>query len=38
MAERKPVLMRAWMLLGWEPKIERREGLRRTLAYFKAKV
>ena len=25
-------------LLGWEPKIDRHEGLKRTLAYFQQKV
>lgn len=35
---RKPDITRARSLLGWEPKIDRHEGLRRTLAYFQAKV
>jgi dTDP-glucose 4,6-dehydratase len=35
---RKPDIDRARRLLGWEPKIDRREGLRRTIAYFREKV
>jgi dTDP-glucose 4,6-dehydratase len=35
---RQPDIGRARRLLGWEPKIERHEGLRRTLAYFRQKV
>ena len=35
---RKPDIGRARKLLGWEPRIGRREGLQRTLAYFRAKV
>jgi dTDP-glucose 4,6-dehydratase len=35
---RRPDIDRARRLLGWEPKIERQEGLRRTLAYFRDKV
>jgi dTDP-glucose 4,6-dehydratase len=35
---RKPDISRARRLLGWEPKIDRREGLRRTLAFFRDKV
>jgi dTDP-glucose 4,6-dehydratase len=35
---RKPDITRARQLLGWEPRVARREGLRRTLAYFQAKV
>jgi dTDP-glucose 4,6-dehydratase len=35
---RKPDISRARKLLGWEPKIDRGEGLRRTLAYFQGKV
>jgi intein/homing endonuclease len=35
---RKPDISRARQLLGWEPKIDRHEGLKRTLAYFQAKV
>ncbi|MCS7015955.1 MAG: SDR family oxidoreductase [Gemmatales bacterium] len=32
---RRPDISRARELLGWEPKISRREGLRRTLEYFR---
>ena len=35
---RRPDIERARRLLGWEPRIERQEGLRRTLAYFRDKV
>lgn len=35
---RKPDIERARRLLGWEPKIDRREGLRRTIEYFRQKV
>jgi dTDP-glucose 4,6-dehydratase len=35
---RKPDIGRARTLLGWEPRVGRREGLRRTLDYFEAKV
>jgi dTDP-glucose 4,6-dehydratase len=35
---RRPDISRAQRLLGWEPKVERREGLRRTLEYFRGKV
>jgi dTDP-glucose 4,6-dehydratase len=35
---RRPDISRARRLLGWEPKIDRREGLRRTLEYFRDKV
>jgi dTDP-glucose 4,6-dehydratase len=35
---RRPDIERARRLLGWEPHIDRREGLRRTLAYFRDKV
>lgn len=33
--QRQPDITRAREVLGWEPKIDRAEGLRRTLAYFK---
>jgi dTDP-glucose 4,6-dehydratase len=36
--QRKPNIALAKKLLGWEPKIDRAEGLRRTLEYFKDKV
>ncbi len=33
--QRQPDITRAREILGWEPKIDRSEGLRRTYAYFK---
>lgn len=36
--QRKPNITLARKLLGWEPKIGREEGLKRTLAYFETKV
>ena len=36
--QRKPDITLARTLLGWEPKIDREEGLKRTLEYFQAKV
>lgn len=36
--QRKPDITLAKKLLGWEPKVGREEGLRRTLEYFKKKV
>jgi dTDP-glucose 4,6-dehydratase len=36
--QRKPDISRAKGLLGWEPRIDRHEGLARTLAYFQKKV
>jgi dTDP-glucose 4,6-dehydratase len=35
---RKPDITRARTLLGWEPTIARRDGLRRTLEFFRARV
>ena len=35
---RRPDITRAKQLLGWEPKIDRHEGLKRTLAYFQKKI
>src|SRR5205823_5337584 len=35
---RKPDITRARQLLGWEPKIDRHDGLRRTLDYFQNKM
>jgi dTDP-glucose 4,6-dehydratase len=35
---RRPDITRARQLLGWEPRVARQEGLRRTLAYFQARV
>lgn len=32
---RRPDISRARAVLGWEPKVERREGMRRTLEYFR---
>jgi dTDP-glucose 4,6-dehydratase len=34
--QRKPDITKAKELLGWEPKIDRKEGLQQTLAYFKS--
>ena len=36
--QRKPNIALAQKLLGWEPKIDRQEGLRMTLDYFRTKV
>jgi len=36
--QRKPDITLARTLLGWEPKVDREEGLKRTLEYFKKKV
>ena len=36
--QRKPDITLARKLLGWEPKVDREEGLRRTLEHFKTKV
>mgnify|MGYP000918287328 FL=1 len=35
---RQPDITRARQLLGWEPKIDRADGLRRTMAYFRGLV
>ncbi len=35
---RKPDIGRARKLLAWEPKIDRHEGLERTLAFFQAQL
>ena len=35
---RKPDITRARTLLGWEPKVELREGLTSTIEYFKTKI
>jgi UDP-glucuronate decarboxylase len=35
---RQPDITRARKLLGWEPKVDRREGMRRTLEFFRGKV
>jgi dTDP-glucose 4,6-dehydratase len=34
--QRKPDISRAKELLGWEPKVSRKEGLAKTYEYFKA--
>jgi dTDP-glucose 4,6-dehydratase len=34
--QRQPDITKARELLGWEPKIERAEGLKRTYEYFKS--
>lgn len=36
--QRRPDITKAREILGWEPKVERSEGLRRTLEYFKGIV
>lgn len=36
--QRKPDITKAKELLGWEPKIDRHEGLKRTLEYFKQHI
>jgi dTDP-glucose 4,6-dehydratase len=35
---RQPDISKAKRVLGWEPKVSRQEGLRRTLAYFQRKL
>lgn len=35
---RRPDITRARKLLGWEPKVDRAEGMRRTMDYFQSKV
>jgi dTDP-glucose 4,6-dehydratase len=35
---RKPEISRARSLLGWQPQIDRQEGLKRTLAYFQSRI
>jgi dTDP-glucose 4,6-dehydratase len=35
---RQPDITKAKTILGWEPKVSRQEGLRRTLQYFKKKL
>jgi dTDP-glucose 4,6-dehydratase len=35
---RQPDITKAKRILGWEPKVSREEGLRRTLQYFKRKI
>lgn len=36
--QRKPDITKAQEILGWEPKVDRREGLKRTLEYFKQHI
>ncbi len=36
--QRQPDITRARTLLGWEPKVDLEDGLKRTVGYFKAKV
>jgi len=36
--KRRPDITKAKEVLGWEPKVDRAEGLRRTLEYFRAHV
>jgi dTDP-glucose 4,6-dehydratase len=36
--QRQPDITKAKALLGWEPKVDRQEGLRRTLEYFKEHI
>ena len=36
--QRKPDITKAKALLGWEPKVDRHEGLKRTLEYFKLHI
>jgi dTDP-glucose 4,6-dehydratase len=35
---RQPDISRARSLLGWQPRIDRHEGLKRTLAYFQSRI
>jgi dTDP-glucose 4,6-dehydratase len=35
---RQPDITKAKTILGWEPRVSRQEGLRRTLQYFKKKL
>ena len=36
--QRRPDITKAKELLGWEPKVDRREGLKRTLEYFRQHI
>ncbi len=36
--QRKPDITKAQQILGWEPRVDRAEGLRRTLEYFKERI
>jgi dTDP-glucose 4,6-dehydratase len=33
---RRPDITRARTMLGWEPKVERQEGMKRTMEYFRS--
>jgi dTDP-glucose 4,6-dehydratase len=35
---RQPDISKAKRLLGWEPKVSRKEGLAKTLEYFRTKI
>ena len=35
-AQRKPIIELARQKLGWEPKVPLRDGLQKTIAYFKS--
>ena len=35
---RRPDITRATGILGWQPRVQRREGLQRTLEYFRRKL
>ena len=36
--QREPDISKAKALLGWEPKISRQEGLKKTIEYFRTKI
>jgi dTDP-glucose 4,6-dehydratase len=36
--QRKPDITKAKEILGWEPKVDRQEGMKRTLEYFKTQI
>ncbi len=36
--QRQPNITKARNILGWEPKVDRHEGLKRTLEYFKQHI
>jgi nucleoside-diphosphate-sugar epimerase len=36
--QRRPDISKAQRLLGWSPKVDLKEGLRRTLSYFREQV
>ncbi len=35
---RQPDITKAKELLGWQPKVDRKDGLKRTMAYFREKL